>query len=153
MKKSLWLAVLVLGAALSACGGGSGGTSAPAVAATQPPSVATVALPVFLNPTTLTGAAVDVSLSGGTWLVVPTGAGNVTVSSQGSTLKIADNGAVGVMSVSGSGNNIIFSATATVSSLTITGKTNTVYLPEGSKITVANASGMDVSNVVKFYKP
>jgi hypothetical protein len=107
----------------------------------------------LINPSTLSGSAISVTQSSGTYIVRSSSISSVTIVGDTNTIKIDDGVNAGVMQISGNTNTILFAPTATVTSINITGSTNTVYLPLGSNISIANAGSMVITNTVRYYKP
>jgi hypothetical protein len=97
----------------------------------------------------LNGINITISLSSGDFLVSFSSAGSFTMSGSDNNVFFTANQNGGVMSISGNNNTVVFRSGDTASSLTITGSGNTIYIPLGSSIVVSGAGAN--SNTVKIY--
>ncbi|HEY8100893.1 MAG TPA: hypothetical protein VIF82_09065 [Burkholderiaceae bacterium] len=112
---------------------------------------AAVIIPPIMNPLAilLTGVNITISVSSGDFLVSFSSAGSFTMSGSNNNVFFTANQNGGVMSISGNNNTVVLRSGDTASSLTITGSGNTIYIPLGSAITVSGAGAN--SNTVKIY--
>lgn len=140
MKTRLIAGMMALLFTLAACGGGDG------------PSVSVpIVVPPIMNPLALvlSGFNITISTTSGDFLVNFSGAGSFTMSGSDNNVFFTANQNGGVMSISGNNNTVVFRVGDTASSLTITGSGNTIYIPLGSSLTVSGAGTN--SNTVRIY--
>jgi hypothetical protein len=140
MKNNLIAALAALMFTLAACGGGGDSSSG---------------IPLFVPPvmdplaTVLSGLNITINTSSGDFLVDFTGSGSFTMSGSDNNVFFTANQDGGMVSISGNNNTVVFRVGDTASSLTITGSGNTIYIPLGSSLTVSGAGAN--STTVRFY--
>lgn len=140
MKNYLIAMIVAVSGMLSACGGGSGD---PSVSVSVPPSFF---IAPIINPgaNRITGPNLTVSANLGDYLV--NFSGTFILSGANNNVFFEPDLTGVVINVSGNNNVLVFTQGDTVSSLTVTGIGNTIYLPSGSSITVSG-SGASTTEV------
>ena len=133
---------------LVACGGGSDSDRTQ----NTPSQGQTIVAPaVSSTATTIGGSNLNMNTDGNDYLVKFDGSTNLTLSASSNNVWIADNQAIGSFYLSGANNMIVFRPGATVMSMRVTGRDNTIYIPTGANI---EADGADKNgNIVKRYAP